>query len=235
MSDIHALSGAYAVDALDDDEREQFERHLATCETCTAEVASLQEAAAVLAETTVTAPSPDLRARVLAEIGTVRPLPPAVQPHDELAQRRRRRRLPTFLAAAAAVIAIGAGAVVVQQVTDDGATDRFSAVADAPDAHSYRVQVGDATAVMTVSKKRNEAYVQTTDMPPAPTDKQYVLWLQHGETLTQAGVMPAGEDNKVMLSGDAATANGAAISVEDDGPAPSEPSDDVVATFSFDA
>jgi len=28
MSDIHALSGAYAVDALDDGERDQFEEHL---------------------------------------------------------------------------------------------------------------------------------------------------------------------------------------------------------------
>ena len=40
MSDIHALSGAYAVDALDDDEREQFEQHLAVCPECRAEVRS---------------------------------------------------------------------------------------------------------------------------------------------------------------------------------------------------
>ncbi len=38
MSDIHALSGAYAVDALDDIERAQFERHLAECAECRAEV-----------------------------------------------------------------------------------------------------------------------------------------------------------------------------------------------------
>ena len=31
MSDIHALSGAYAVDALDELERVGFERHLAGC------------------------------------------------------------------------------------------------------------------------------------------------------------------------------------------------------------
>ena len=36
--DIHALSGAYAVDALDDVERARFERHLANCEACRAEV-----------------------------------------------------------------------------------------------------------------------------------------------------------------------------------------------------
>jgi hypothetical protein len=28
MNDVHALSGAYAVDALDDIERAQFQRHL---------------------------------------------------------------------------------------------------------------------------------------------------------------------------------------------------------------
>ena len=51
MTEIHALSGAYAVDALDDLERAAFERHLAECAECQAEVASLREAAAMIAET----------------------------------------------------------------------------------------------------------------------------------------------------------------------------------------
>ena len=33
VNDIHALSGAYAVDALDDDERARFEEHLVAEET----------------------------------------------------------------------------------------------------------------------------------------------------------------------------------------------------------
>ena len=32
--DLHSLSGAYALDALDDDERADFEEHLARCATC---------------------------------------------------------------------------------------------------------------------------------------------------------------------------------------------------------
>jgi len=58
MSDIHALSGAYAVDAVDDIERASFERHLASCPTCRAEVASLREASALLADAATTTPPP---------------------------------------------------------------------------------------------------------------------------------------------------------------------------------
>ncbi len=76
MTDVHALSGAYAVDALDDIERAAFERHLAECADCRAEVASLRETAALLAETTAVEPPAALRDRVLADIATVRPLPP---------------------------------------------------------------------------------------------------------------------------------------------------------------
>ena len=43
MTDVHALSGAYAVDALDDLERAKFERHLSECPECQAEVAGLRE------------------------------------------------------------------------------------------------------------------------------------------------------------------------------------------------
>ncbi|WP_447644328.1 zf-HC2 domain-containing protein [Nocardioides zeae] len=75
MNDIHALSGAYAVDALSDEERRGFEEHLEACPSCREEVDSLREAAALLPATTETAPSPAIRAAVLASIAQVRPLP----------------------------------------------------------------------------------------------------------------------------------------------------------------
>jgi anti-sigma-K factor RskA len=241
MSDIHALSGAYAVDALDDIERAQFERHLAGCAACRAEVESLQEAAALLAETTTATPSAELRDRVLSGISNVRPLPPVMEKNEPgdatvtgLAPRRR-RRVVALLAAAAAAVAIGTGGIVWQQVSDDGSPDRIEAIADAPDARSYTVPVGDGgSATVTVSKQRNGAYIATKDMPGAPSGKQYVLWLQHGSTMTPAGVMPEGSDNEVLLSGDAATADGAAVSIENADTEPTVPSDDVVAVFSFD-
>ncbi|GGM85836.1 hypothetical protein GCM10009721_08140 [Terrabacter tumescens] len=81
--DIHALSGAYAVDALDDVERARFERHLNGCSACRAEVESLVAAASELSVLTEVAPPASLRAKVLADISSVRPLPPLTAPqHD---------------------------------------------------------------------------------------------------------------------------------------------------------
>ena len=53
-ADLHHLSGAYAVDALDDAERAAFEEHLRGCADCRAEVdqrtASQIHAVALLAD-----------------------------------------------------------------------------------------------------------------------------------------------------------------------------------------
>ena len=107
MSDIHALSGAYAVDALDDLERARFERHLAGCEACRHEVDSLREAAALLPETTTVEPSAALRDRLddrrtapLLDGGThgrrqVRPLQATCRPavRDRRRERSRHQRI----------------------------------------------------------------------------------------------------------------------------------------------
>lgn len=74
--DLHHLSGAYAVDALDDAERASFEQHLAVCVDCRGEVAELSATAHSLASLTEAIPPPSLRASVLTGIARVRPLPP---------------------------------------------------------------------------------------------------------------------------------------------------------------
>jgi anti-sigma factor RsiW len=244
MSDIHALSGAYAVDALDDIERAKFERHLADCPACTSEVDSLREAAALLAETTTTAPSTELRARVLAQIASVRPLPPLVGPQSpaadgatvtEIEPRRRRRVLP-FLAAAAAAIAIGTGGIVWQQVTDDSSQSQLSAsdrILQAEDAETFtNTFPGGAEVKVVRSKALNEALVMTDGLDAAPNGHMYALWLQHDNVMVPAGTMPA-DSSTVIMSGDAATASGAGITVEDATVEPTSPSDDVVALFDF--
>ena len=229
-ADIHALSGAYAVGAVDDVERARFERHLQDCEACRSEVDSLREAAALLAETAVVAPPPGLRERVLAEAATVRPLPPLVAPEAAPQRRRRVARL------AAAVVAIGAGGVVWQQTTEDEPLSRYEQVLAADDAETLtRTFPGGATATVVRSKSLNEAVIATEDMPAAPAGHAYALWLQHDDQMVPAGVMPQGEDNQVVLAGDAATADGVGITVETAGEDHPAPEGDVVAVFEFES
>lgn len=80
--DLHHLSGAYAVDALDDAERASFEQHLAVCADCRAEVGELSATAHSLSSLAEATPPPSLRASVLAGIARVRPLPPLTEDAD---------------------------------------------------------------------------------------------------------------------------------------------------------
>jgi len=60
--DVHELTAGYALDALHPEERETYEAHLAQCEPCRAELASLGETATTLAFG-VTSPAPPERLR----------------------------------------------------------------------------------------------------------------------------------------------------------------------------
>ena len=74
--ELHTLTGAYATDALDADERAAFERHLESCASCRQEVVELRATAARLAvAASATAPAA-LRERVLAEASQTRQLSP---------------------------------------------------------------------------------------------------------------------------------------------------------------
>lgn len=222
MSDIHALVGAYAVDALDDLERAAFERHLADCATCQSEVAGLREAAAMMGATAATPPPAGLRDRVLADIATVRPLPPPVDRHAAASHAggRTRFRPRVLVAAAAAVIALGAGAAIVQPWNDDTSQRQLTAadqIRAASDAETF-TQTFDGGAKATVIRSRslNQAVFVTQDMPEAPNDSVYELWLIHDDVMVPAGLM-AGGDREVVLEGDPGDANGFGITIEPDG------------------
>jgi len=232
MSDIHALSGAYAVDALDDMERARFERHLADCEACRTEVDGLREAASMLATPSATAPPAELRDRILAEIRHVRPLPPVV-PAQTAAPRRT--WMP-FLVAAAVVAILG----VVLGVTrpwqaDEPVISAAQQVLDDPDADVVTLTFDDgSTATVTRSSTHARAVIQTTDMAAAPSGKVYELWLQdEAGAMVPAGLMD-GADVTQLLDGDAATATGVGITVEPAGGSP-QPTTEPIALFDLES
>ena len=215
--DIHALSGAYAIDALDDIERAEFERHLAQCADCRAEVDGLRAAAAEMSSLTAVTPPPDLRARVLADAATVRPLPPRVSGH-----RAPRRRLTALVAAAAAAVVLaGAGGAVVwhpweHPITVPGSMTPVQRVIAAPDAQRFDTSVaGGGMLTLYRSESLNAAAVVAHGMPVAPTGKVYQLWLEDAQgTMHPAGLMAGGPDASIVLDGAADPAKGAGVTVE---------------------
>ncbi len=73
----------------------------------------------------------------------------------------------------------------------------------------------------------------TDDMPAAPQGKAYQMWLLTDDgTLASAGMMEASADQTVLLSGDAAHATAAAISVEPVGGS-KQPTTEPVALIDF--
>ena len=226
MSDLHKLTGAYAMDALDDLERARFEQHLAECEDCRAEVVELRETAALLAETVATPPPAALRESVLAGISQVRPLAPEVprttHHRSAGAPAARGRGWMPFLVAAALAIIVGVGAMVTQPwATDDsGDVTKLTAaeqVLQAPDAEEVFLDLGEAgRATVVRSKSADKAVITTEDMVSAPEGKAYELWFIDGDTYTSAGVMPDVADQTVVLDGSAAQAAAVGITVEPD-------------------
>lgn len=213
-TDIHALSGAYALDALDAEERADFERHLADCPACRAEVDSLREAAAELAVLTEVAPPASLRARVLADVATVRPLPPVV------ARRGRGRRWMPLLAAAAAVVLVGGG-LAWQPWRDDNRPPALSAVervAQAPDAQRIRTDVpGGGSVTIYRSSAQKRVAIVAENLPDPPKGHVYEMWLQDDQgAMKPAGLIPSGgAAAEMVLSGASATAaTGAGMTVE---------------------
>jgi anti-sigma-K factor RskA len=252
--DQHTLSGAYALDALDGEERTRFEAHLATCADCCEEVASLQEAAALLGTDPVEPPA-SVRDAVLAGIESIRPLPPlttetapATPPArpDELTVRRTRRTLgqrlarTPLLAAAAVVLLLAVGTAWLRPWSDH-TTDRQPAltvaeqVLAADDAETVDKSFPDGShAAITVSERVGRAIIQTDDMAPAPAGKVYQLWfLNAAGEMISAGLMPPTPDTTLPLEGDVSRATGVGITVEPAGGS-KQPTTKPIAVFNLD-
>jgi anti-sigma-K factor RskA len=243
MTDIHQLSGAYALDAVDDDERALFEQHLTECEDCRVEVGGLRETAGLLALMAEAAPPPALRDSVLTGIAQVRPLPPPTS-HRPDARRvaaiegaPSRRRTSTWwtslLVAAALALVAGVGLSVWRPwAPDEPALSAAERVLQAADAEKVAVDLGEAgRATVVRSRSEDRAVIVTEDMVPAPDGMVYELWFQTPEDdMVPAGLMPPAPDQTMMLDGPAAEATAVGITVEPEGGSP-EPTSDPIALF----
>jgi anti-sigma-K factor RskA len=213
--DIHALVGAYALDAVDDLERVAFERHLADCEACRAEADELRETAARLADSTWSVPPPRLRTEVLTAIGQTHQLGPgqASRPERDARAAISRWRRFTAGAAAAAILAAGAGAatwsVQEQRVRDQ------SAVAAAAQLQQKRIQAvlasadlvvrtspmtggGKVTVAYSAAQKSSVVSIAATSSPGS--DRAFQMWTIRGAGApVDAGVLDAGQKSALRI------------------------------------
>lgn len=218
MTDIHALTGAYVLDALTELERAEFERHLISCADCLAEVASLSEAVVGLSDLVASGPPERLRDQILAGTRTVRPLPPRLAP-----EHRRVRRWPRLAAAAALILGLGAGVAAAWQpwkpeVVQLTLADR---VRQAPDAQTWTQRLGNGGHATVIRSQSVGAAIWESDgLAAAPTGHVYQLWVQApDERLNPAGLLSSG-DGAVVLRGDTETAIGVGLTVEPAGGSP---------------
>jgi anti-sigma-K factor RskA len=174
--DLHALTAAYALDALDGNDAAAYEAHLGQCQRCRTELATLSETAGALAWAPhAPAPPPRLRAAILDAAAATRvnvvPLP----------TRRSwafRAAAPIAAAAACAAIALGVWAGIL---------------------HSRLAHKTVLSAVLVLGSDRR-ATLSVAGLARAPDGKTYEAWvIRHGVSPQPAGLFPGGSASTVRL------------------------------------
>ncbi|MET9227500.1 anti-sigma factor [Lentzea sp. NPDC003310] len=205
-ADLHTLTGAYAVNALSDAEREAFEAHLTGCESCAVEVAELAATAARLGLAVEAPPPPQLRARVLAAAAETRQL----SPHPVRLRKPRRARWAGALLAAACLVA-----AVFVTVQYTGTSDqerqlaqlsseysRFADFLSTPDARLINgTAPNGASGTAVVSASRDEALFLAKNLPDAPDGHTYQLWLIDGANEKHSAGLLGSRSAPVVISG----------------------------------
>ena len=213
--DIHTLSGAYALGALDDVEAAAFEGHLESCTACRDEVRSLTEVPPRRWPTSL-----PRRPRIAFVRRSSRPSPRCApcllwchrtprrhlvlpcRTRSRSVRTHRARRTSRWLAVAAAVLAVvAAGAVwrtvaLTQQVTSITASAAdVSAVLTSPDATTVTGSVSTGgRAVVVSSQQRGQAVLVADGLTPPPSGQTYqIRYLDSSGAATSAGFVPEGE------------------------------------------
>jgi hypothetical protein len=225
---VHELSGAYALDALDDAERERFERHLQRCPACADDVRQMTSTATAMAMAVTAEPPPGLKERVLASAAATPQLPPL--PPTAAARRRHGRRLTRSdwfprlalgLAAAgvAAAVALAVVTVSTQNRLDtvQAQNQQITAVLSAPDA---QIATGSSstggTATVVLSYAEQKMIFTSSGLPALPNAKVYELWLLSTGSARPAGLLPQPTDGKTapVLAAGLTSADKVGVTVE---------------------
>ncbi len=188
MSEAHPqtdLVASYALGALPEEERVDFEAHVASCATCAHELAQDRAVTGALALSGPPVRAPrDLRSRVLAVVESEAELLRAAGPAADRPPRRRFGFGPlqlsprgAMVATAAAVVAMVGGWTARDLLQGDGVSHRTVALS-APAGHGAQARVD-------LVGERSTLHVSR--MPAPGVGRTYQVWLQPSSNAAPEG------------------------------------------------
>lgn len=226
MTQMHEWVGAYAVDALDGEQRDAFERHLAQCPACVEELADHREVLADVAGTQAVVPPAGVWDAVARRIGDgdmsdQTPAPSAasgdVHPGASGSHRHRRRPALSWLAAAAAAAVLFAGGVLVGRQSMPAAPAAADAgvaavleVAAAGDARFMEVDLMGSPSRVVTSGEMDKSVFIAADLPTPAKGMCYQVWQvnEDGSKVSAGAFVPDEQGHvAVVLDGGADVAS----------------------------
>jgi anti-sigma-K factor RskA len=180
--------GAYLLGALNDLERQAFERHLRGCDECQEEVARLRPAAEALPGSVVQLEAPPgLKKRLMDEVEADAAVASGARPGrgaDRLRGRAgwlRGLRIPRpALVAATLLLGLAIGFGVAQLGGDDTRTVTATVAKAMPQAGGT-LEIGDDRATLDLH-----------DMPDLGASRVYQVWYQHGDRMVPTRTFQVG-------------------------------------------
>jgi anti-sigma-K factor RskA len=235
--DLDSLLGAYALDALDSEDRARVDAYLERNAAARAEVDEMRETAASLAllpDTPVDAP-PAMWEHIARTIATDREVATPVEvpaADDELAARRARRTRARWIAPVAVAAAIAMVLLAAQVSSLRGQLDRshrvgttamaaaFDRAAKTRGAQEVGLQSGSgATLARIVLLPDGAGYLRGDKLAPLPPNRTYQLWAVTGTgakpTVVSAGVL--GPDPSAIAFHASGPVRAFAVTVENEG------------------
>ncbi|WP_218566739.1 anti-sigma factor [Vallicoccus soli] len=217
-SELHTLTGAYALHALPPDEEAEFERHLRECDDCRQEVRELEATTAQLGAAAAVTPPPELKRRVMAHVATTRQEPPRSSAARSAAHRRWWAQPAGIAAAVLLAVSVGLGGVALDQRSDlseaRAQQQAVAAVLADPDRRIATAALGTATGTVVVADDR--AVFLASDLEDLPEDRTYQLWTlrDDGTDIRSAGLLEAQDGTTQSLVEDLDGTEALAVSVE---------------------
>jgi anti-sigma-K factor RskA len=240
--ELHASSGAYALDALSGAERAEFERELTISEHLRAEVTELMDTAVELALSVAPVEPPaSLRASVLAAIESEPQHPARVEERREAtpaALKARARWSPLLrvgAVAASVALVVGLGFTIragIQAQNDMATASQINEIQAAEDYQRASVRIdGGGTATLVWSHRMKRSALIVAGLRDLPAGSTYELWYIDGDGVaTPAGMfdMDGDGDHSVVLSGDMDAGDTVGVTVEPAGGSDAPTTDPVI-------